>query len=103
MDLPTRLRDVHRRPGAYGIDGSYGNYVAFINGGDAATDGELLRGFRSWLAERLGHGTNLVWWALVQEICVSEAGVRSHAPLDNDDLCECMFRLLNEYLVEDAT
>lgn len=103
MDFPTRLRDVHRRPGAYGLDGSYLSYVAFINGGDAATDGQLLRGFRPWLAERLGHGTNLVWWALVRKICAAEIGIPSDAPLDNEDLCNCMFGLLGEYLAQEAT
>ncbi|MET9078857.1 hypothetical protein ABZX95_43600 [Streptomyces sp. NPDC004232] len=102
MEFPTRLRDAHRRPGAYGLDGSYLNYVAFINGGDAATDGELLRGFRPWLAERLGHGTNLVWWALVQEIYAAEANVPSDAPSANEDLCNLLFSLLSEYLAGDA-
>ncbi|MFF3918458.1 hypothetical protein ACFYZB_34270 [Streptomyces sp. NPDC001852] len=102
MDFPTRLQDVHRRPGAYGLDGSYLNYVAFVNGADAASDGELLRNFRPWLAERLGRGTNLVWWVLVQDIYVADADVPGDAPLDNEALCNRMFSLLIEYLTDGA-
>ncbi|MER8115612.1 hypothetical protein [Streptomyces sp. NPDC094031] len=103
MDFPTRLRDVQRRPGAYGLDGSYRNYVAFINGGDAATDGELLRGLRPWLAERLGHGANLVWWVLVEKTYAAEAGVPSDAPLADEDLCDRLFGLLSEYFADGAS
>ncbi|MFH8336527.1 hypothetical protein [Streptomyces sp. AM6-12] len=102
MDFPTRLGDVRRRPGAYGLDGSYLNYVAFINGGDAATDGALLRGFRPWLAEKLGHGTNLVWWALVQKLHAAETGVPSDAPLADEALCDRLFSLLSEYFADGA-
>ncbi|MFE1754720.1 hypothetical protein [Streptomyces anandii] len=77
--------------------------MAFINGADAATDGELLRGFRPWLAKRLGHGENLVWWALVQEVCAAEASAPSVAQLADEDLCNRLFSLLDEYLADDAT
>lgn len=97
MDFVTRLQDVRRRPGAYGLDGSYVNLVAFINGADAATDWELLQGFRPWLAQKLGHGANLVWWSLVEKVCVQNAEVQKATSLDDARMCECVFDLLTEF------
>ncbi|MEU1625331.1 hypothetical protein ABZ746_08350 [Streptomyces sp. NPDC020096] len=94
VDFPTLLRNVQQRPGAYGLDGSYREFVAFVNGYDASRDWELLSGFREWLAERLGHGTNLVWWELVRQLCA----VEPEGAVDDQTLCGRMFALLNEFL-----
>lgn len=100
MDFAARLHDVRRRPGAYGLDGSYENFVALINGADAATEWELLRGFRPWLAQKLGRGANLVWWVLVQELFAAEVGAQRTAMLYEAQLCERMFDLLAEYFAD---
>ncbi|GAA2723374.1 hypothetical protein [Actinocorallia aurantiaca] len=93
MDFPTLLRDVQRRPGAYGLDGSYREFVAFINGCNAIADRSPLDGFREWLAERLGLGANLVWWELVRRIHGSE---HEASPAD-EDVARTMFALLYEF------
>jgi hypothetical protein len=94
VDFATFLRNVERRPGAYGLDGSYREFVAFVNGCDASRDWELLAGFREWIAQRLGHGSNLVWWELVRQLCVAER----EGEMDDQTLCGRMFALLNEFL-----
>jgi len=101
VDFSTLLRNLQRRPGAYGLNGSYREFVAFINGCDAIQDWELLGGFRERLAQRLGHGSNLVWWELVRQIFVSEREIASDA-LENEELCGFMFALLGEYLNREA-
>lgn len=100
MEFSARLHDVRRRPAAYGLDGSYTNFVAFINGADAATGSELLRAFRPWLAHKLGRGANLVWWVLVQELFATEAGAQRMTMLYEAQLCERMFDLLAEYFAD---
>ncbi|HET9142308.1 hypothetical protein [Actinophytocola sp.] len=97
MDFATLLGNVQRRPGAYGLDGSYREFVAFVNGCDARQDWLLLNGFREWLAERLGRGANLVWWELVRQICLAEWGSAAGEPEDTA-LSARMFELLGEFL-----
>ena len=94
MDFPALLQLVERRPGAYGLDGSYREFVAFINGCDAIADGEPLAGLREWLAERLGRGANLVWWELVRQIHRSGRD----APPSDETLVPAMFALLREFI-----
>ncbi|MEV7355121.1 hypothetical protein [Kitasatospora sp. NPDC091276] len=101
MDFHTLLRNVQRRPGAYGLDGSYREFVAFINGCDAMQDWELLKGFRQWLAERLGRGANLVWWELVRQIFVSDNGDGT-GESEDEALCSRMFVLMSEFLANET-
>lgn len=93
MDFSTLLQHLERRPGAYGLDGSYREFVAFINGCDAIADQAPLTGLREWLAGRLGRGANLVWWELVRQIHRSEQS----APLTDETLVPTMFALLREF------
>ncbi|MFF4815792.1 hypothetical protein ACFY2K_14535 [Kitasatospora sp. NPDC001309] len=101
MDFSTLLQNVQRRPGAYGLDGSYREFVAFINGCDAMQDWGLLKGFGEWLAERLGHGANLVWWELVRQIFVSDHGSVA-GESDDEALCSRMFVLMGEFLAHET-
>lgn len=73
MNFPELLRDVQKRPGAYGLNGTFESCVAFVNGCDAASDWNLLKGFREHLSSRLGEGANLVWWELVRRLHTAEA------------------------------
>lgn len=45
---------------------TFGAVVGFLNGYAIASDKALLDGFREWLAAKLGHGRNLVHWALAE-------------------------------------
>jgi hypothetical protein len=42
MDYRELLRATHRRPQMYGLDGSYANYCAFIQGLDVGNNWGLL-------------------------------------------------------------
>lgn len=74
VEFATLLTGIRRKPGAYGLSGSYREYVAFLNGCDEIQDGGVLAGLSEWLSDELGKGSNLVWWELVRQIAVSEHG-----------------------------
>ncbi|WP_141689536.1 hypothetical protein [Streptomyces sp. DI166] len=76
--------------------------MAFVNGCDAIRDGDLLSGFREWLAERLGRGANLVWWELVRQISAAEPRNECGEPEDSV-LVDRMFELLDEFLTRRAS
>ncbi|GAA3472370.1 hypothetical protein GCM10018965_069230 [Nonomuraea roseola] len=59
------LEDIRRRPGAYGLDGSYRLFTTYIAGFDAGGGHTLLEGFREWLIVQVNGANNLVWEALV--------------------------------------
>jgi hypothetical protein len=80
------LAAIRRRPGLFGLDGSFGQYCAFVEGMNAARDGQLLTGFREMLIARLGDGNNLTWPGLVRRV----AGEGPVAPV--------LFDLLEEFL-----
>jgi hypothetical protein len=102
MDYRTLFADVHRRPDAYGLEGSYGQAVAFVTGCDAGNAWGLLAGFPEWLAMTAGGGRNLVWSALVLDIAFpAPESVTPADPLDrqrNDHAVETLFRLLDGFL-----
>ncbi|MEU5096954.1 hypothetical protein [Streptomyces sp. NPDC020996] len=76
MNFNQLLKDAQRRPGAYGLNGGYREFIAFINGCNAATGGHLLDGFSAHLAKRLGSGGNLYWALLVAKLGVAPDGIR---------------------------
>lgn len=65
VDYQQLFVEVSKRPGMYGLDGSFGQFVAFLNGVDAGNDLQLLAGFPEWPIVRLGDGNNLAWSGLV--------------------------------------
>ncbi|WP_318205838.1 hypothetical protein [Streptomyces sp. SCL15-4] len=101
MEFPQILSDVKRRPGAYGLDGGYREFVAFINGANAAHQGRLLQGFSSFLAGKLGEGENLYWSLLVAKISMAPHLVSSPDDVlgSNEGVAiECLFREILEFL-----
>jgi hypothetical protein len=52
MEYRVQFQAIHKRPQLYGLDGSYGQYCAYLAGLDAGNDGRLLTGFREWLVAR---------------------------------------------------
>lgn len=102
MEFSDLLRRIRDRPGAYGLNGSYREFVAFINGCDAIQERDPLDGFREWLALRLGRGANLVWWELVRQIAVAEQGNEYDSPEDSI-LTDRTFELLDEFLTRRAS
>jgi hypothetical protein len=116
---------VHKRPGMYGLDGTFTQFQIFLEGCDAATSWSLLAGFNEWLLMRLGRESNLSWSALVRwlafpayrqlitetlgddaddsyvsERLVFPPGSSFNALSDDDNALavETLFRLLDEFL-----
>ena len=104
VDYQKLFSDVHRRPGAYGLDGSYPQAVAFVMGCDAGNDWGLLISFPEWLALQAGGGRNLVWSSLVLRIALPTRPDVTPAtildPQHNEQAVETLFRLLNQFLTE---
>ncbi|WP_433199358.1 hypothetical protein ACQP1G_06445 [Nocardia sp. CA-107356] len=86
----------------YGLDGSFGQFVAFLSGVDAGNDWQLLTGFREWLVVRLGDGDNLVWSGLVLHLAFpdQQSGRRDLLanPEDNRVAVDKLLELLDEFL-----
>ena len=96
MDYPNLFTQIHRRPGMFGLDGSYGQYCAFINGLDAGNDWRLLTGFREWLVTRLEKGDNLGWPGLVPHLLEEAAHWQNSdtpRPHENREILRQAFRI----------
>ncbi|MEW1643044.1 hypothetical protein [Streptomyces sp. NPDC091219] len=95
------LELIRTRPGMYGLDGSYGDYVTYLYGYDAGTRDGALLGFREWLLLKLGHHSSFVWPRLVTELVLPEASPgRGYRDLDEkqNSMVKALFRLLGEFL-----
>jgi len=102
MDYRAHFEAVRRRPQLYGLDGSYGQFCAYLAGADAGNDGRLLTGFRELLVTRLGDANNLSWKGLVIQLA-RPAGLASgreaveSAERDPAVIAK-LFELLDEFL-----
>ncbi|MFJ8490509.1 hypothetical protein ACIRBZ_19455 [Streptomyces sp. NPDC094038] len=90
------------RPGMYGLDGSYGDYVTYLCGYDAGARDSALLGFREWLLLKLDRPSSFVWPRLVTELVLPEASPgRGYRGLDEKQssvVVEALFQLLGEFL-----
>lgn len=102
MDYRTLFRNVRRRPGLYGLDGSYTQFCVFIDGVDYGNDRGLLTGFRELLVPRAGKGDNLAWRALVLHLAfpgqAQPSRQPSESPETNQLAVDMLFALLDEFL-----
>lgn len=87
-DFRFLLEDLRTRPAAYGVDGTYQGFTAFLR------PRRELDGFARWLAAESGQDAGLPWPELIRRICVVEHGAE---PAD-DALSARMFTLLGEFL-----
>ncbi|MEV6576316.1 hypothetical protein [Streptomyces sp. NPDC051577] len=58
------LRNLRLRPSMFFLDGSFGQYVAFLSGFELrskAAEGDFLEGFGDWISTRFGHDRNVTW------------------------------------------
>ncbi|MEU9447650.1 hypothetical protein [Streptomyces sp. NPDC048277] len=96
------LELIRTRPGMYGLDGSYGNYVTYLYGYDAGTQGSALLGFREWLLLKLGRHSSLVWSSLITELAVPGAsksfGYRGLDEEQNQTAVQALFKFLGDFL-----
>jgi hypothetical protein len=94
--------DIQSRPGMWGLDGSFGQFCAFVTGADAGNDWQLLTGFREWLVVRADAGNNLTWPALILRLAFPgvEIGQRERLtdPDGNTQAVDTLFALLAEFL-----
>jgi hypothetical protein len=102
VDYRKLLSDLQLRPGMFGLDGSFGQFCAFLTGVDAGHDWQFLTGFRELLVTRAGTGNNLTWAGLVVRLAFPDTGVRQHErladPDGNSQAVATLFALLSEFL-----
>jgi len=66
IDFRSLFRGLAQYPRMYVLSDTYLALVSFISGCDAATGGELLAGFDTWLAARSRvHGSTSLAWPVV--------------------------------------
>lgn len=101
MDSRSRIADVLRRPGAYGLR-TFEQAAAFMTGFDAATEWEMLKGFQEWLALEVGEGENLAWPILASRLpracpsdCPQGCGCEGLADVRMAALFHALRRFLN--------
>jgi hypothetical protein len=101
MDYRTQFQAIHKRPQLYGLNGSYGQYCAYLEGLDAGNDGRLLTGFREWLVTRRGDGNNLTWRGLVIHLARPDGPAAGRAAVESADrdpaVIDALFALLDEF------
>ncbi|MFE9969057.1 hypothetical protein [Streptomyces sp. NPDC005525] len=101
MEFERIVSDVYKRPNAYGLNGGYREFVAFLNGVNAASEGRLLDGFSASLANRLGGGGNLYWALLVAQLALAPRLVRHLGEIteaDQSRVVDVLFRELGEFV-----
>jgi hypothetical protein len=95
----TELLDVVRtRPGMLGLDRSFGQTAAFVNGLNEGQDGKFLIGFREWLVVRANLGADLAWEGLVDHIASPGQVSRSRSADDDEHARDVLLDLLSEFL-----
>ena len=101
MDYRAQFQAIRRRPQLYGLDGSYGQFCAYLSGLDAGNDGRLLTGFREWLVTRLGDGNNLTWAGLVIHLARPDGPSSGREAVESADrdpaVIAKLFELLDEF------
>ena len=95
MNYRELFASMHKRPGMYGLDGSFTQFGIFLEGCNTATSGWLLAGFNEWLLMRLGHESSLSWSALVEWLAFPAYRQLTTESLGDDD----DDRYVNEQLV----
>ncbi|MGC7096156.1 hypothetical protein ACPZ19_15895 [Amycolatopsis lurida] len=105
MAFRERVAAVRKRPGMFGLDGSYPAYVLFLRGCDFATEFALLRGFAGWLNRRIGEESSLDWPDLCLRLAFDvESGAdtrRPATPAEHELAADTLFTLLDEFLTRE--
>jgi hypothetical protein len=95
------LELIRTRPGMYGLNGSYRDFVTYLYGYDAGTRDSALLGFREWLLLRLARQSSLVWPSLVLTLAVPAAPLQHDKALSepqNSAAVVALFELLETFL-----
>ncbi|MER5624018.1 hypothetical protein ABT061_23580 [Streptosporangium sp. NPDC002544] len=102
MEYRQLFREIHKRPGMYGLDGSFKSYEAFLMGCDAGNDWGLFSGFREWLIMRLGSQSSFGWPGLVLQLALPEKPSLPLSPESDAKAVELLFELLDQFMEERA-
>lgn len=108
MNLSELCFHLRNRREMYLPDGRYATAVAFIEGFNVALDGEPLRGFQSWVADRIGGRRSTTHWAYIVASTrfpgVLDGGLSlDQIPSDQDKpLTDDLVRLVDEFMNSSA-
>lgn len=103
MSPTSFIEHLQKRPGMFGLNGTFLMYVAFLRGYEHAEEASWFRGFRDWLAEKYGDGFNLGWESLVVRAAFpGDPGqwiiFKTRDSQSDSLLVGKLFELLSEYL-----
>ena len=102
MEYRAHFEAIRRRPQLYGLDGSYGQFCAYLAGADVGNDGRLLTGFRELLVTRLRGGNNLSWKGLVIHLARPDGAAAGREAVESAErdpaVIAKLFELLDEFL-----
>jgi hypothetical protein len=99
MNATELVDHVRKYPGMLGLDRSFGQTAAFVNGVNAGQDGKFLIGFREWLIVRAkDKGADLAWEGLVHHIASPGGVSRSRSAEDDEHARDVLLDLLSEFL-----
>lgn len=103
MMLPEIFTKLKLRPGMVVSAIDYDAAAGFVEGYNAAVDGELLHGLREWLVMKVGHGKCMTWTSLI--ILLFKEGKITHIKLidpgeDHHALIEFLVRTLESFQSE---
>ena len=103
MNYLGQLGPVFLRPHLYFID-TFDEAVAFVVGFDLALGGVPLKGWSTWLADKLGYAdTSVTWPAMIQRITGrTKIDGSQHAQIDGNHI-QPFFDLLTAFLDENGT
>jgi hypothetical protein len=101
------LELIRTRPGMYGLDGSYRDFVTYLYGYDAGTRDTALLGFREWLLLKLDLHSGRSWPSLVLTLAVPDTSPRlpytALNEVQDNTAVSALFQLLTGFLEDRDT
>jgi hypothetical protein len=105
VDIRSHLAFVRQRREMFGIDWRYRSAVAYVQGCDAGTGGQLLKGLNDWMQQRIGAGRSIAWWGQLvhQRYPELKKEGRRYSDLTRDEsecLIDDLFDAVDTFLAE---
>jgi hypothetical protein len=94
------LENLRKRPSMFGLDGSFGEYIAFLSGYEEASAIGPLAGFREYVATTPGVRRNLGWPIMIAQIAGVGSGQMGWHDLgvyDNEQAVKVLFDKLQSF------
>jgi len=99
-NLILLLENLRKRPSMFGVDGSFGEYVAFFSGYEEASATGPLAGFREYVATAPGVGRNLGWPIMIMQLAGMGSVQMNYHDLgvhDNEQAVNVLFSKLRSF------